>query len=100
MPAGNADPSIDVDKYDYKANKVMLYVPVYNTATGLYGGLKKKLADITLRGDPKERFCFQFACIFKNVLSVLINKRTIAGFVQELQVVIFIISFQTHVLVR
>ena len=56
MPAANADPSIDLDKYDYKANKVMLYVPVYNTATGLYGGLKKKLAYITLRGDPKKRF--------------------------------------------
>ena len=56
MSAANADPSIDLDKYDYKVNEVMLYVPVHNTATGLYGGLKKKLAYITLRGDPKERF--------------------------------------------
>ena len=34
----------------------MLYMLVYNTATGLYGGLTKKLAYITLRGDPKKKF--------------------------------------------
>ena len=31
-------------------------VPIYNKATGLYGGPKKKLAHITLRGDANERF--------------------------------------------
>ena len=31
-------------------------MPVYNKVTGLYGGLRKKLAHITLRGDPSERF--------------------------------------------
>ena len=56
MPAANVDPKIDFDKYEYKANELMLYAPVYNTTTGLHGGLKKKLACITLRGDPKERF--------------------------------------------
>ena len=56
MPAANVDPKIDFDKYEYKAKKIMLYVLVYNTTTGLYGWLKKKLAYITLRGDPKERF--------------------------------------------
>ena len=56
MPAANFDSSIDFENYEYKENEEMLYVPVYNTITGLYGGLKKKLAGITLRGDPKERF--------------------------------------------
>ena len=56
MPAANVDPSIYFDSYEYKANEVLLYVPVYNTITGLYGGLKKNLAYIALRGDPKERF--------------------------------------------
>ena len=31
-------------------------MPVYNKATGLYGGLTKKLAYSTLRGDANERF--------------------------------------------
>ena len=31
MPAANVDPKIDFDNYEYKANEVMLYVPVYNT---------------------------------------------------------------------
>ena len=56
MPAANVDSSIDFENYEYKENEEMLYVPVYNTIIGLYGGLKKKLAGITLRGDPKERF--------------------------------------------
>ena len=56
MPAANVDPKIDLDKYEYKQNEICLYVPVYNTTTGPYGGLRKKLAYITLRDDPKERF--------------------------------------------
>ena len=56
VPGANVDPKIDLDKYKYKENEVMLYMLVYNTATGLYGGLTKKLAYITLRGDPKEKF--------------------------------------------
>ena len=56
MPAANVDRNINFDSYEYKANEVLLYVPVYNTITGLYGGLKKNLAYIALRGDPKERF--------------------------------------------
>ena len=59
MPAENVDPKIDFDKYEYKANEVMPYAPVYNTTTGLHGGLKKKLACITLRGDPKELWILQ-----------------------------------------
>ena len=58
MPAANVDPNINLDNYEYKQNEVMLYVPVYNTSTGLYGGLTKKLAYITLRGDPKVLYLF------------------------------------------
>ena len=36
-----------------------MYVPVYNKATGLCGGLKKKLGQITLRGDDREH-CFSY----------------------------------------
>ena len=35
---------------------MFLKVPVYKKATGLYGGLTKKLAHITLGGDDRERF--------------------------------------------
>ena len=56
MLAANIDPKIDLDNYECKENEVILYVPVYDTATGLYGGLVKKLAYITLRGDAKEKF--------------------------------------------
>ena len=30
-----------------------MYVPIYNKATGMYGGLTKKLAHIILRGDTR-----------------------------------------------
>ena len=56
MPTANIDPKIDLDEYECKENEVILYVPVYNTVTGLYGRLVEKLAFITLRGDAKERF--------------------------------------------
>ena len=41
MPFANADPKIDLDHYDFKDNEVLLFVPSYNTKTGLYQGLKK-----------------------------------------------------------
>ena len=47
----NPDPKID-----FKDNEVLLFVPSYNTETGLYQGLKKKLGYIMLRGDVNERF--------------------------------------------
>ena len=48
MPAANADPSINFDTYECKSNEVIIYCPVYNKSTGLYGGLTKKLGYITL----------------------------------------------------
>ena len=56
MPAANADPSINLDTYVCKDNEVIVYCPVYNESTGLYGGLTKKLGYITPRGDLNERF--------------------------------------------
>ena len=48
MPVANPDPSINLETHVFKENEALLYVPVYNKATGLYGGLTKKLAHITL----------------------------------------------------
>ena len=42
--------------HQFKDNEVCLFMPVYKKATGMYGGLTKKLAHITLRGDANERF--------------------------------------------
>ena len=67
MPAANVDRNINFDSYEYKANELLLDVPVYNATTGLYGGLKKTLAYITLRGDPKERF-YSYGFCKKKVL--------------------------------
>ena len=55
MPVANADPSINLETHVSKDNEDFLYVPVYNKATGLYGGLKKKLGQIILSGDDQER---------------------------------------------
>ena len=56
MPIANPDISINLEKHVFKENETLFYVSVYNKATGLYGGLTKKLAHITLRGDDSEHF--------------------------------------------
>ena len=56
MSAANADPSINCNTYVCKDNEVIIYCPVYNKSTGLYGGLTKELGYITLRGNLNERF--------------------------------------------
>ena len=56
MPVANPDPSINLETHVFKEDEALLYVPVYNKATGMYSGLTKKLAHITLRGDANERF--------------------------------------------
>ena len=56
MPVANPDPAIDLDKYEFKDNECLLYVPLYNTENGLFRGLKKRLGYITLRGDKNETF--------------------------------------------
>ena len=56
MPLANIDPSINLVTYEPKENDVVIYVPMYNTVTGLYYGLTKNLGMITLPGDTQERF--------------------------------------------
>ena len=45
-----------MNNHDFKDNEVLLFVPSYNTETGLHQGLKKKLGCITLTGDANEDF--------------------------------------------
>ena len=56
MPAANVNPEIDLDSYVLKKNEVIMYCPVYNKSTEIYGGLTRKLGCITLQGDDRERF--------------------------------------------
>ena len=56
MPVANPDPSINLETHDFQGNEALVYVPIYNKATGLHGGLTKKSAHITLRGGSNERF--------------------------------------------
>ena len=56
MLVANPDPTINLETHVFRENEALLYVPVYNKATGLYGGLKKILVQITLRGDEGKRF--------------------------------------------
>ena len=56
MPMASIDPAINLDTYVPKEKEVVIFCPVYNTNTGLYRGITKKLGLITLRGDAKERF--------------------------------------------
>ena len=39
MPAANIDPAINLDTHAFKENEVLMYTPVYNKSTALYGGL-------------------------------------------------------------
>ena len=54
MPAANVNPEIDLDSYVLKENDFIMYYPVYDKSTGMYGGLTRKLGYITLRGDDRE----------------------------------------------
>ena len=56
MPVANLDPSINLETHDFQENEALVYVPIFNKATGLHGGLTKKSARITLRGGSNERF--------------------------------------------
>ena len=68
MPLANIDPLINLDTYEPKDNEVVIYVPMYNTVTGLYYGLTKKLGMITLRGDAQEQGFFLMVIVRKRAL--------------------------------
>ena len=42
MPVANPDLSINLETHVFQENEVLLYVSIYNKATGLYGDLTKK----------------------------------------------------------
>ena len=44
IPASNCPP--DLDNYVFKENEVLIYVPLYNTETGHFRGIKKWLGFI------------------------------------------------------
>ena len=46
----NPPPVIDLDKYDYKINEVLIFTPLYNTENGLYRGLTKKIVLCNFEG--------------------------------------------------
>ena len=46
----------DIEKYECQENEVKLLCPVYNTDTGRFLGLEKRLAVISIRGDSDEHF--------------------------------------------
>ena len=56
MPVTNPDLSINLETHVFKEDESLLYVPIYNKATGMFGGLTKTLAHITLKADANERF--------------------------------------------
>ena len=58
IPSVIVDPNINYGNYEYKQNKVMLFVPVYNTWTGLYDGFTRELAYITLLAIQMKDFGF------------------------------------------
>ena len=56
MSIANPDPSVNLETHKFKEDEIVIFVPVYNKSTGLYGGLEKMLGHITLRGDEGERY--------------------------------------------
>ena len=41
MPVANPDPSINLETHVFQDNEALLYVPIYNKATGMNGNLTK-----------------------------------------------------------
>ena len=56
MPFAVIDPEIDLKTYIPKENEAIIYCPLYNTTTGLFHGLTRKLGLITVLGDEQEQF--------------------------------------------
>ena len=56
VPARNSPKNIE--NYVYQENEVKLYMPVYNTETGHFKGVRNWLAFIIVRGDKDETFFF------------------------------------------
>ena len=74
MPIANPDTKLDLEKHEFKDHEALLFVPVYNIVTGMYSGLTKTLAHITLRGDVNERFDSNGYSKEKSTLLYFVNK--------------------------
>ena len=75
MQVVNPDPQINLDNNEFKDHEACLFMPVYNKGTGLYAGLTKKLAHVTLRGDANERFYPYRFDKEKSTLLYCVNKK-------------------------
>ena len=56
MPFAGLDPEINLETYTPKENEAIIYCPLYNTTTGLFYGITRKLGLITVLGDEQEQF--------------------------------------------
>ena len=56
MPYAIVDPEINLETYSPKENEAIIYCPLYNTTTGLFYGITRKLGLITVLGDEQEQF--------------------------------------------
>lgn len=56
MPYAVLDPEINLETYTPKENEAIIYCPLYNTTTGLFYGITRKLGLITVLGDEQEQF--------------------------------------------
>ena len=56
MPFAVLDPEINLETYTPKENEAIIYCPLYNTTTGLFYGITRKLGLITVLGDEQEQF--------------------------------------------
>ena len=74
MSVANPGPQINLENHQFKDHEACLFVPIYNKATGMHGGLTKKLAHITLRGDANERFYSDCYSKEKSTLLFCVNK--------------------------
>ena len=74
MPLANPDPKIDLEKHEFKDHEALLFIPVYNTVTGMHSGLTLKLTHITVRGDVNKRFYSYGYSKEKSTLLYCLNK--------------------------
>ena len=56
LPVANPPSNIDLNNHKYLDNEVLIFTPLCNAENGLYRGLRKRLANIILRGDLNETF--------------------------------------------
>ena len=76
MPLAIIDPAINLDTYVLKQNEFVIYCPVYDTSTGLYRGITKKLGLITLTGAMLRRDFFHIVLTKKKSYVLYCSMKT------------------------